>query len=56
MNNAYECKETFSREGKCLKRERTVGAIVPWSLVTLAGLVMGHFIQLPGSFWQFFKP
>jgi len=54
MKNAYECREEFTAEGKCLKRERTVGPIVPWTLVAIIGIVFGK--ALSPSIWQLFKP
>jgi hypothetical protein len=57
VKNAYECKVEYSRDGKRLtKRERSIGPIVPWSIVALVALLMGRaVIELPPSFWSFFK-
>jgi hypothetical protein len=55
VKSAYECKEEFSsRDGKCLKRERAIGAIVPWSIVALAAIFTGYKL-LPPTFWSLFK-
>ena len=51
MKNAYECKEEFSRNGKCLKRERAIGPIV-----ALTAFLTGKaLVNLPPSFWGFFR-
>jgi hypothetical protein len=56
MKNAYEVREEFSRDGKCLKRERNLGPIVAWAIVALVALISGRaVIQFPPSFWEFFK-
>ncbi len=56
MKSAYTFREEFSREGKCLKRERDIGAIVPWSIIALVGLLTGRtLLGLPASFWDFLK-
>jgi hypothetical protein len=55
MRNAYEIRETFSKEGKRLSRERAIGPIVPWAIVALATLLSGKgIVSLPASLWQFF--
>jgi len=55
MRNAYEIRETYSRERKCLRRERAIGPIVPWAIVALATLLTGKgLVNLPASLWQFF--
>jgi hypothetical protein len=54
VKSAYECKVEYSRDGKCLKKEWSVGAIVPWALVAIAGLIWGGR-SIPTSFWQFLK-
>jgi hypothetical protein len=53
MRNAYECKEEFACDGKCLKRERRIGPVVAWMIVALAALILGK--QIPSWFWQLFK-
>jgi hypothetical protein len=56
MKNAYECKEEFSRNGKCLKRERAIGPIVVWAIVALTAFLTGKaLVNLPPSFWGFFR-
>jgi hypothetical protein len=56
MQKAYECKVEYSRDGKCLRREWSVGAIVPWALVALVAIWSGHaLVSLPASFFQIFK-
>jgi hypothetical protein len=59
MKNAYECKEQYTREGKCIKREWAIGPIVPWSIVALvgiiAGAVAGHALNIPAEFWHLLK-
>ena len=54
MNHAYHIKEEFSRDGKCLKRERTVGAVVPWMVVAILAIMTGSAF-IPPSFWGLFK-
>jgi hypothetical protein len=56
MRNAYECKEEYGRGGKCVRRERVVGAIVPWSIVAILALWLGNAWTVPSSIWQVFKP
>lgn len=59
MKNAFEFREHYGRDGKLTRRERVVGAIVPWCvvviLVVLATAITGHPLTLPPSFWQLFK-
>jgi len=56
MQKAYEWKEEFNREGKCLRREWSVGAIVPWSVVSLVALIKHQAIlSVPAAIWQLFK-
>ena len=55
MKNAYECKEQFSREGKCLKRERAIGPIVVWAIVVLIAMATGQLLNIPSVFWHLFK-
>jgi hypothetical protein len=56
LRNAYECREEFGRDGKCSKRERTIGPIVIWGIVALVALVMGKgLVSIPPSFWDLFK-
>jgi hypothetical protein len=56
MQNAYECKEEFGKDGKCLKRERAIGPIVPWSIVALVALLAGKaLVSIPPSFWEFLR-
>jgi len=49
MRNAYEIRETYSREGKCLRRERAIGPIVPWAIVALATLLTGKGPRQPSG-------
>lgn len=53
MQNAYECEEEFGRGGRCLKRVRRVGNIVPWAMV--AGFAIYHGRELPPVFWGLFQ-
>ena len=55
MNNAYECEEEFGKGGHCIKRKRSVGAIVPWAIVAGLGLYTGHATGIPSVFWNFFQ-
>ena len=55
MKNAYECKERFNREGKCLSRERTVGPIVVWAIVVLIAMATGQLLNIPAVFWHLFR-
>jgi len=56
MRNAYEIRETYSKEGKRLTRERSIGPIVPWAIVALATLLSGRaIVSVPASLWQFFS-
>lgn len=56
MRNAYECKEEYGRDGKCVRRERAIGAIVPWSIVAVLALLLGKALTLPNDLWQALKP
>lgn len=56
MKNAYECKEEYGRDGRCIRRERAIGPIVPWSVVVLVALLMGKAFDLPSVFWHMFNP
>ena len=47
MKNAYECNEQFSRDGKCLNRERRIGPIVPWAIVVILALLLGKALDAP---------
>jgi len=53
VKNAYECKEEYSPNGKCLKRERAIGPIVPWAVVVVLAILAGY--SLPAAFWQMVK-
>jgi hypothetical protein len=55
VKNAYEWKEHYGKDGKCISRERAVGPIVPWSIVVLAGMLLGQVFKIPSGFWQLFK-
>ncbi|MGO9228629.1 MAG: hypothetical protein ACLQKA_05370 [Bryobacteraceae bacterium] len=55
MKNAYELKEHFSKDGKCLSRERTIGPIVVWAIVAIIALVAGKALSLPTVFWHGFR-
>jgi hypothetical protein len=49
VQKAYECKVEYGRDGKCIRREWSVGAIVPWAIVALVALFTGKAL-LPSSF------
>jgi hypothetical protein len=54
--NAFERKEEYGRDGKCIKREWAVGPIVPWAIVALTALALGKgLFNLPPVFWESFK-
>lgn len=53
MKNAYECKEQFSKDGKCIKRERAIGPIVVWAIVVLIGMVTG--LNIPAALGNLFR-
>jgi hypothetical protein len=55
MKNAYECKEQFSRDGKCLRRERAIGPIVVWAIVVLIAMATGQLLNIPAAFWHLLK-
>ncbi|HEY1183095.1 MAG TPA: hypothetical protein VGE89_02855 [Bryobacteraceae bacterium] len=55
VKNAYECREEYGRDGKCLKRERAIGPIVAWMIVALVALIAGKALGLPTVFWQALK-
>lgn len=55
MNNAYECEEEFGKGGRCVKRKRSIGAIVPWAIVATVGVVYGQAVGIPAAFWNFFQ-
>jgi len=56
MQKAYERREEYTCDGKCIRREWSIGAIVPWAIVALVALFMGNaFVSLPASIWEFFK-
>jgi hypothetical protein len=57
VRNAYECKEEFGRDGKCVSRQRAIGPVVVWGLVTIVSLAMGRaLVNLPPpSFWDFIR-
>jgi hypothetical protein len=56
VNKAYECKVEYSRDGKCIRRERSVGAVVPGSIVALIGLWTGTTLFNPPLwFWQLLR-
>jgi hypothetical protein len=54
VKNAYELKEFFNRDGKCLRRERAIGPIVVWAIVVLVALATGQLLNIPSAFWHFF--
>jgi hypothetical protein len=55
MKSAYTFKEEFNDDGKCTRRERDIGAIVPWSIVALVALLTGKaLLGLPASLWESF--
>jgi hypothetical protein len=53
MKNAYEVKEQFGKDGKCLRRERAIGPIVVWAVVALAGLASGQLRHIPLVFGKY---
>ena len=56
MKNAYEWRAEYTPSGRCIKREVTVGPIVIWGAVVLAGLIMGRaFTSVPPGLWDFFR-
>jgi len=56
MHKAYERKEEFSSDGKCLRREWSVGAIVPWALVVLVAILRDvAMLPIPPSLLEIFK-
>jgi hypothetical protein len=55
MKNAYECKEQFNGEGKCLSRERAIGPIVIWAIVVLIAMATGQQLDLPSIFSRLFR-
>jgi hypothetical protein len=56
VKNAWEHTREYSCDGKVIKNQWIVGPIIPWSIVALAALWMGHgIIPIPPSFWDFFK-
>ncbi|HME59184.1 MAG TPA: hypothetical protein VKF63_12655 [Terracidiphilus sp.] len=55
MKNAYEVKEYYNRDGRCLRRERAIGPIVIWALVALAAIIAGQSLNVPASLVHLFK-
>ena len=56
MKSAYERKEEYGKDGKCLRREWSVGDIVPWAIVALIAILSGHaLLNLPPSFWSLLR-
>jgi hypothetical protein len=56
MQKAFERREVYSPEGKCLWREWSVGPIVPWAIVVLAAEFAGKgLVSLQPSLWHFIK-
>jgi hypothetical protein len=55
MKNAYEHREQFSVDGKCLKRERKIGPIVAWMIVAILALILGKAIGVPFNFLTLLK-
>lgn len=53
VKNAYECREHYAPNGRCIKREKTFGPIVVWGVVVIALLAAGR--QIPPSSWQLVK-
>ena len=45
MKNAYECKEEFTADGKCLSRDRRIGPIVAWAIVVIVALLLGQALD-----------
>ncbi|HEY7414842.1 MAG TPA: hypothetical protein VH593_06595 [Ktedonobacteraceae bacterium] len=57
MRPAWEYKVEFSERGKCIKREYSIGPIVPWMIVALTALAIGAYLGvLPIGPWDLFKP
>jgi len=55
MKNAYEFREHFNGDGKCISRERAIGPIVIWAIIAIVAMATGHPLNIP-SVWQYFKP
>ena len=55
MKNAYEMKEYYSKDGKCLRRERAIGPIVIWAVVALAAIIAGRTPNVPTSLLHLLK-
>ena len=56
MQKAFERGEEYTRDGKCLKREWSIGPIVPWAIVALVALLTRQaLVSLPAPFWEFVK-
>lgn len=56
MQKAYEWKVEYGRDGKCVRREWSIGPIVPWAFVALVALLSGKaLVSLPLWFWPFDK-
>lgn len=55
MKNAYECKETYTRDGKCVTRERTVGPVVIVAVVLILAMLTGQRLEAFSVLWQFLR-
>jgi len=56
MRNAFESRIEYTKEGKPVKKELAVGAIVPWSIVLIIALLVGKVVvNVPSVAWQFWK-
>ena len=54
MKNAYECKETYSRDGKCVRRERAIGPIVVLAIILIIAMLTGTPV-VGMNVWQWLK-
>ena len=52
MRNAYECREHYNKDGKCIKRERTIGGIVVFAFVVVVAIISGYSPAIPSTVWQ----
>lgn len=55
MKNAYEVREQYGKDGKCIKRERIIGPIVVWAIVVLIAMAAGQLTYVPFQSWHLFK-
>lgn len=55
VKNAYEVREQYGKDGKCIKRERIIGPIVVWAIVVLIAMAAGQLTYVPFQSWHLFK-